>query len=280
MDASKGEGRDGGSAHLNWVKTGPGNARSVVLIHPVGYDLTYWDWQIEALRDDFDVIAFDLPGHGLSTGGRADSGFEEQVAAVEHVVELAGAGALRVVGISFGGMIAQAFALARPDRVRSLSLIGTASTFSEAARAGMRARAASVREDGMRAVLQSSLQRWFTPETVANRPDLIDRVSKTLLGDDPEVHAAMWDMIAGFDVHGRLHEIGCPTLVMVGELDPSTPPAAASALAEGIKGAELVVLPKTSHIVTLEAPGAVNAALIRFLASCEGTGSGRSVGGR
>ena len=268
MNASEASGHPG----YNWVRTGPRHTGSVVLIHAVGFDLTYWDRQIEVLRDTYDAIALDLPGHGRSSGGRANSRFEEQVAAVEHVVGLAGAGAVHVVGLSFGGMIAQAFALAHPDRVRSLALLGTASKFPEAARAAMRARAASVREGGMRAVLQPSLERWFMPATRADRPDLIDRVSKTVLADDPEVHAASWDMIAGFDVHDRLPEIRCPTLVVVGEHDPSTPPAAAAALAEGIKGAELVVLPKVSHIVTVEAPQATNAALMGFLTTRRGSG--------
>ena len=270
MNASEGE--TSARSGLNWVRTGPRRGACVVLLHAVGFDLTYWDRQIEVLRETYDVIALDLPGHGRSSGGRANTRFAEQVAAVEHVIEIAGTGTAHIVGLSFGGIIAQAFALSHPDRVRSLALLGTASRFPEAVRATMRVRAASVRADGMRAVLQASLERWFTPDTRADRPDLIDRVSKTVLADDPEVHAASWDAIAGFDVHDRLHEIGCPTLVVVGEHDPSTPPAAASALAEGVEGAELVVLPGASHIVAVEAPQAVNAALMGFLATYHGGG--------
>ena len=57
---------------LNWVSTGPDNTSTVVLIHPVGFDLTYWDRQIEALCSGYNVVAFDLPGHGLtsSTGSQ------------------------------------------------------------------------------------------------------------------------------------------------------------------------------------------------------------------
>ncbi len=129
----------------------------------------------------------------------------------------------------------------------------------------MRARAETTRNGGMEAVLQSSLERWFTPETRRRRPDLVDRVSKTILGDDAAVHAAIWEIIADFDVHARLSEIQCPTLVLVGERDPSTPPAAAAALAEGIRGAKMVVFHQTSHMVQLEAPDAVNRELQQFL---------------
>lgn len=119
----------------------------------------------------------------------------------------------------------------------------------------------------MQAVLQSSLERWFTPATLRQRPHLIERVTKTVLADDPLVHDAMWDMIAAFDVQARLGEISCPALELVGVDDPSTPPAVAAAMADAIRGARLVVLPHVSHLVTLEAPEAVNAELLGFLAA-------------
>jgi len=120
----------------------------------------------------------------------------------------------------------------------------------------------------MQALLQSSLERWFTAETMLQRPDLIDRISKTVLGDDPAVHAAIWDLIANdFDVQDRLGEIRCPTLVLVGEQDPSTPPAVASALARGIQGARMVVIPNASHMTNLESPNTVNEEIRRFLSA-------------
>jgi 3-oxoadipate enol-lactonase len=255
-----------GEPRLNWVRTGTEHAETVILIHAVGYDLTYWDRQIDALQADYNVVAFDLPGHGRSPGEARDWSFDYAAATVAGLIEHASDKSVHLVGISFGGMIAQATVLARPELVLTLTLIGTASTFPEPVRQGMRARAQAVRTGGMEAVLQSSLERWFTPETRARRPDIIDRVSKTILADDPDVHAAIWDIVSHFEVHDRLAEIKSP-LVLVGERDPSTPPSTASALAESISGAKMVVVPNASHIVTVEAPVAVNTAIQTFLAA-------------
>ena len=249
---------------LNWVRTGTNHASTVVFIHAVGYDLTYWSAQIAALNGDYNVVAFDLPGHGRSTGDAADWSFDQAASDVAKLIEDVSEEPVHLVGLSFGGMIAQATVLARPDLVRSLTLMGTASRFSTEARAGMKARADATRKGGMAAVLPSSLDRWFTPQTRALRPDLIDRVTKTILQDDPAVHAAIWDIISGFDVHDRLGEVRCPTLVLVGELDPSTPPTAAAALVEAIPDARLVIFPNASHMIQLEAPEAVNEELKRF----------------
>jgi 3-oxoadipate enol-lactonase len=250
---------------LNWVQTGADHAETVVLIHPVGYDLTYWDRQIECLQGDYNVVAFDLPGHGRSPGEPQDWTFDKAAAMVADLIGGVSIKPVHLVGISFGGMIAQATVLARPDLIRSLTLIGTACTFPEETRKGMRARAQAVRTGGMAAVLVSSLERWFTPKTRMRRPDIVDRVSKTILADDPAIHAAIWEMISDFDVHDRLVEVACPSLVIVGERDPSTPPAMASVLINAIRGAKMVVIPDASHIVTVEDPTAVNIALQAFL---------------
>jgi 3-oxoadipate enol-lactonase len=250
---------------INQVRTGPRGGAPVVLVHPVGLDLSYWDRQIEALCDAHDVVAFDLPGHGSSPGSPADWTLDQAADVLAQVVRGTGSAGAHLVGLSVGGMISQALTLAQPGLVRSLTLIDTAAAFSEEGRAGMRARAGMARAGGMAAVLPSTLQRWFMPETVARRPDLIDRVSKTLLADDPLVHAAMWDMISALDLVSQLHRISCPTLILVGEHDPSSPPAAARVLQENIQETEMYVIPGASHMAPLEKPGMINGYLQAFL---------------
>ncbi len=255
-----------GSSPLHWIRTGPRGTGTIVFLHAVGFDLTYWDQQIESFRRTHDIVAFDLPGHGRSPGTPQEWTFENAVAAIVRLLGTLNTGPVHLVGVSFGGMIAQKALIRHPELFRSATLIGTASSFAEPVRAGMRARAEATREGGMQAVLESSLKRWFTPETMERRPDLIDRVSKTILGDDPKIHAAIWDLIANdFDVDERLGEIQCPTLVIVGEKDPSTPVAAAMNLKSRIPGAEIIIIPETSHMATIESPVAVNAELARFL---------------
>ena len=252
---------------VNLVRTGPRGKPPVVLVHPVGLDLTYWAGQIEALCDAHDVVAFDLPGHGASPGMPEDWTLEKAAAVLAQVIGWTGCDRANVVGLSVGGMIAQALALGQPGLVRSLTLIDTAAAFSEAARAGMRDRASMARTGGMQAVLPSTLQRWFTADTVARRPDLIDRVSKTLLADDAAVHGAMWDMISALDLVPQLHQISCPTLVLVGEHDPSSPPEAARVLTNGIAGAAMHVIAGASHMAPLEKPASVTGHLVSFLES-------------
>lgn len=253
------------SWQLNTVRTGPRGGTPVVFVHPVGLDLTYWDRQIVALHDTFDVVAFDLPGHGSSPAKPEDWTLPQAVSFMEQIVEQTGSTSAHIVGLSVGGVIAQAFAIAKPERVRSLVLFSTAPSFSEQGRDAMHNRANNARSGGMQAVLQECLQRWFTPSTLIRRPDLVDRVKKTLLADDPAIHGAMWDMISGIDFVDQLGTIRVPTLIVTGELDPSSPPSSAQLLHDGIVGSEVRIVPGYSHMLPLEAPDLVNGYLLTFL---------------
>ncbi len=88
---------------INLIRTGPRGGTPVVLIHAVGVDLTLWGPQIEALQADYDVVALDLPGHGLSAPLTGEPSFERFGAALVQVIESLGAGPAHLVGISFGG---------------------------------------------------------------------------------------------------------------------------------------------------------------------------------
>ena len=254
---------------LNLARAGPRGGPPVVLLHSLSLDLTYWDGQFAALAADRDVVAPDLPGHGRSPGGPGDMTFDRLADAIADLVASLGAGPADVVGLSVGGMIAQAVAVRHPAAVRSLALIGTAATFAEPARAAIRDRARAVREGRTAALVGPFMERWFTPAFRGRRPDVLDRAAKTMLGTDPAVHAALWDAVAGLDLIDALPAVGCPVRVLVGADDPSTPPAAARAIADAVPGAAVDVIPDASHLCPIEAPAAVTRLLTRFLAGVD-----------
>lgn len=110
----------------------------------------------------------------------------------------------------------------------------------------------------MAAVIPELIATWFTVTKVLNRPHLLDRARKTLTSDDPQTHAAMWGIIADFDLHADLGRITCPTMVVVGDRDTVTPIAVAQRLRDGIAGASLRVVPAAAHLPQLEQSTTVN----------------------
>lgn len=254
-------------ADLNFVRTGPLGDVPIVLLHSAGLDLTYWDAQIAALSRNHDVIAVDLPGHGLSEA-EAESITMPQVArAVSSTIASLGAGPVHLVGLSVGGLIAQELAITEPDLIRSLTLIDTAARFAPAGQAAMKARADLVREQGVPAILDALFGHWFLAETCERRPDLVDRATKTLVHDDTAVHAALWEMIANFDAVDRLGSITAETLVLVGRYDSSSPISSSEELRDGIAHAHLQVIENAAHLSPIEQPDDVTSRLEAFLQS-------------
>ncbi len=251
---------------LNIVRAGRAGASPVLLLHAVSLDLTYWDAQFAALSLAHEVIAFDWPSHGRSTPLSAEVSFAKLAEVATIVIEQTVREPVHLVSISMGSMVAQHVALDHPELVRSLCLIGSACTFADPARQALRERAAAIRRGGMPAVAQASMERWFTPEFRHRRPDVIDRASKSVLASEPVAQAAYWDMIAGLDTHERLAGLRCPTLVLTGSEDPSTPPAAAQLIGERVPGARVEIIAGASHMTTLEAPETSTRLLQAFLA--------------
>ena len=254
---------------INFVRTGPRNNAPLIFLHPVGLDLTWWSEQFAAFGSDHDLVAFDMPGHGLSGKPQDVPSFGLMADVLEQVLESVGGGAAHLVGISVGGMIAQTFALRRPDLVRSLSLVATLCAFPDPVREALRMRAQVARTQGMAAIAQLSNERWFPAAFRAARPDMLDRATRSLLQQDPEFHASMWDMIAGLDLQEEIRSIHCPTLVIAGAEDPNAPVAAAWQIAHAIPGASLSEMQSVGHFPPFEAPDAFNAILRGFIAHVE-----------
>jgi len=249
---------------LHIVRTGPRGGTPVVLIHAVGMDLTLWGQQIEELQKAYDVVAIDLPGHGLSDKLVGEPSFTKFAAILAQNIESLAAGPVHLVGISFGGMLAQTVAIDWPALVRSLSLIGTACTFPEVTRTALKERARFIRNEGIKALAPLSLARWFTADFSKRRPDVLDRVAKILYQQDAEFHAAMWDMISTVDTQSRLQQHSVPALIIVGKEDASTPVSAAHTLADALGTSRVHLVPNSSHFTNLEAPEIVNGLLLNF----------------
>lgn len=253
--------------NLNIVRSGPLDGAPVVLLHGLGLDLGMWDEQFEGLTDAFHIIAVDLPGHGLSPETDGVPTFDEMAGKVAAAIEVLAVGPVHLVGLSVGGMIAQALTVTYPAMVRSLTLVATSCTFPEAVRQMLRARALTAEADGMVVMAESHIARWFPEAFRRKRPEVLDRIRKTLIRQDRTFHARLWDMVAALDMEMQIAAVAVPTLVIVGAEDPSAPLAAGELIARQIgDDAEVAVLPDCGHFPPIEFPESFNALLRNFLA--------------
>ena len=160
-----------------------------------------------------------------------------------------------IVGLSMGGMVAQYLAIRHPELVRSLVLLGTVCTLPDEARRQIVARGETARQDGMRAVIGATLERWFTPAALTS--ELARRCEQRLLQNDVESWAASWRAISRLDTLPLLGQVRAPDL--------STPPAAATVIAGNIPGAALKIIEGAPHMGPFEYPKAYLDPVAAFL---------------
>lgn len=253
-------------ADINFVRAGPKSAPSLVFLHAIGMDLTWWEHQVAEFARHYDVIALDLPGHGLSEKLDCPT-FDVMAQIVAGLLEHVDVRAAHIIGVSMSGMIAQTLTVKRPDLVRSLSLISTRATFAAAGRQAMSEFAQMARQDCMPKMAQLLTERMFPEAFRVLRPDVLDRVTKALLLQDKNFHASIWEMISTFDVESQLHHITCPTMVVIGAADLQVNQEAGRELARKISGAVLHTVPDAGHLVPVQTPEPFNALLRSFLST-------------
>jgi 3-oxoadipate enol-lactonase len=169
------------------------------------------------------------------------------------------------VGLSMGGMVGQELALRHPSLVRALVLANTTSGYPQVAREAWEQRIATVREQGIEAIADAVMARYFHDGFRAHKPGTVARFRRRVVGTDAVGYVGCCNAVGTVDTTARLGQIAVPALVIAGELDQGTPVAMAQALADGIPGAALTVLKEASHLSAIEQPGAFNAAVTDFI---------------
>lgn len=239
-----------------------GRGPDVVLLHGVGLDAGMWDRCVPGLAERCRVTAVDLRGHGRSPQAARGLRLADLATDVVEVLDAIGASTAHVVGFSLGALVAQQLALASAQRVASVTLVSSVADRSAAERASVLGRLESAATD-FPGTVDAAVERWFAPAWRAREPDLVERVRKTMLGNEHTSYLACYRVFATADeeLWTELPRIGCPTLVITGADDTGSTPEMARRLAGAIPGAEAVVVDGVRHLLPLERPGAVNEAI-------------------
>ncbi len=240
-----------------------GRGPCVVLLHPVGLDLTFLAPVADILRKEYTVLTVDQRGHGkslVSAPAHSLVDYADDLHALLTRLALTPAAA---VGFSFGGMVAQELALKYPQDVSALVICASRASLPAPARDIAHARGDDARKRGMGDVLEATLDRWFTPAFRASGKE--DATKVRLLSDNAEGWAQAWYAMAAVDTLPRLGSVRGPALCLAGELDKSSPPEAVKEMATAIPNARYAELKGAPHMLFLEQPEATARVVGDFL---------------
>jgi 3-oxoadipate enol-lactonase len=257
--------RDG--VQLAYERDGPRDAATVVLVEGLGYGRWMWNWQRDALADDYDVVLPDNRGTGASDDPAGPYTVAEMAADLDAVLEDAGVDEAHVVGASMGGMIAQQYALDF-DRAVSLTLLCTSpgGDASEPTPPETQKRMFEVPEGlDEREEIRYKMQPAMTDRLADS--ELVEDIVDWRLESDAPAHAreAQGAAVAAFDVSDRLQEIDCPVLVLHGTADQVLPVGNARLLHERLPDSRLELVEGGPHLFFVEDSDVVNDHLLAFL---------------
>ena len=250
---------------LNYELTGKPGAPVVMLSHSLGAALSMWEPQRTALEPWFQVLRYDMRGHGASDVSGEAYTLEQLAEDAIGLLNALNIQRVHFVGLSIGGMIGQALALNHADRFHSLTLCSTSAYLPPPARPIVQERIGLARSQGLGALVDSTLERWFTPLFAQEHPEKIDPVRRQFLATAVEGYIGCSEAISRLNFIEQLSRITLPTLILVGAEDPGTPVAASEAIHERISGSKLVIIPSASHLGNIEQAGLFNRHLMEFL---------------
>jgi 3-oxoadipate enol-lactonase len=250
---------------INYEMSGKKGAPTVVLSHSLAASMGMWDPQIELLRASFNVLRYDMRGHGQSEASQGEYSLDLLASDVIGLMDALKLDQVHFVGLSIGGMIGQCLALNYAERLISLTLCDTAAVMPKEGHALFEERMEKVRQHGMAALGQETLTRWFTAPYLEKKPAIVDRIFNQILDTTAAGFIGCGRAILNFDYSGQLAKIKLPTLIIVGADDPGTPVAAAEAIHKQIAGSKLIILPSAAHLSNIEQADGFNKALMAFL---------------
>jgi len=250
---------------INYELSGQKGAPVVVLSHSLACSLVMWNPQMDALSPHFQVLRYDMRGHGHSDATPGPYTLEILAEDVIGLLDALGIARMHFVGLSVGGMIGQSLALNHAKRLTSIILCDTAAIVPAEAQPLWEERFDKVRKKGIEALVEETMERWFTPAFLKQNPPLVGLIRNQILATPVAGYLGCAEAIRKLNYLERLPEIKLPTLIIVGEDDPGTPVSASQAIHERIPNSKLVILPSARHLSNVEQAEAFDAALLTFL---------------
>ena len=244
-----------------------GTGTPTLFITGLGGDHRPWAPVVEQLKDQYECVTFDNRGIGQSSKPPSGYTMSDLTRDTIGLLDALSISRAHIIGMSMGGLVAQNIALQQPKRIRSLVLLGSFAAGDARLNHVLSSRK-FMQKRMTRYEYFWALAGWmFGPQTLAKSSFVNDFANMAADNPHPQSLRAFSQLVDGivqFDNRARLKDIRIPTLVMVGEEDILTPPYLSRALAEGIPGADLEVIPGVGHFCVTEDTKGVADRLVRF----------------
>jgi 3-oxoadipate enol-lactonase len=252
---------------VSYNDEGPEEAPVIIFIHGFPFNMCMWEKQVNALKDNYRVIAYDVRGHGKSEAGSGAFSIELFASDLMGLMDKLELDKAIVCGLSMGGYIALNAIQKHPDRFDALVLCDTQCTADTPEGKEKRMKTIeSIKENGVEGYANESINHLFAPETYTNKQKEIAAVREMIVNTSIESLCKTLDALASRnETCGKLQDIKAPVLIMVGNEDRITPPAVSRLMDAKIENSAMFTIVHAGHVSSMENPEAFNEQLKKFL---------------
>ena len=251
---------------INYEVSGNETGPWLTFSNSLATNLSMWDEQEAALAGDFRILRYDKRGHGRSAPVEGPYTFDDLIDDIVGLWDHLGIARSYLVGLSIGGMTAQGLLLSHAARVSATVMANTSALCSDAFHAAFEGRVAAVADGGMEAVVESTIERWFTEGYRASGAPRLDAVRHMIRTTSVAGYTGCSRAIQGLAYLDRLGSVDHPVLLIAGAQDAGTPPAGMRLMHERIAGSAYLEL-DAAHLSNIEQAQAFTAAVKEFFAA-------------
>jgi len=249
---------------LNYCLDGPEQGTVIMFSNSLASALPMWDLQVPPLvAAGYRVLRYDSRGHGQSEVPEGPYSMEMLTDDALGLMDVLGLEKVHFCGLSMGGMVGQMLGARHGDRLISLTLSSTAAHMPSPESWDERIK--TVRENGMEAMVDATIDRWFTKAGQERLAGEAEKIRRLILHTQADGFCAACAAIQNMDQRDSIRGISTKTLVIVGEEDPGTPVSAAEFIHRRISSSELKVIPDGAHLVNVEQSEVFNKSLLEFI---------------
>ena len=239
---------------------GPERAPCIVFSNSLATSLAMWDEQAGAMKDRFRVLRYDQRGHGETEAPAGRYAFDTLLDDALALMDALGIAKATFAGLSMGGATALGLAERHPDRFERIIVADSPCQSTQQ----WEERIAVAQKQGIEALVEPTVARWFPPETLAKNPLYLEKIRAMIRATPINGFIGCAAALAAHDYASAVATVKCPTLFIVGEKDGVTP-AAMAKLHDKLAGSHFVTLPGAGHISNMDRPAEFNSALRDFL---------------
>ena len=243
---------------------GPAEAAWLIFSNSLATDLSMWDAQAAHFSRAYRVLRYDQRGHGHSEASEGRYSFDTLIADALAMMDALRIKRAHFCGLSMGGATAMGMAQRAPERLDRVVVCDSPCASTPASTQQWEERIATARTQGMAALADPTIARWFPPETIAAKPPHLAKIRQMILATPVNGFIGCAAALGDHDFRSSVRTVTRPVLFLAGEKDGTTPAAMQQMQAE-LSGSRFVVLPSAGHISNLDQPDLFNRAVEDFL---------------